>query len=126
MLQTHLHHRNQSCAHLLPPLHRPCRQPQLQPRLLQHHLQPHLQLRLRQLLTKEITTTCLLPPIPPNFMDVDTPPASSDNPMQSEDELPHRNQLQEDTEDSDGVPVSRMYHPLLDGIVNLLYLIFNY
>ena len=63
---------------------------------------------------------------PPNFMDVDTPPASSDNPMQSEDELPHRNQLQEDTEDSDGVPVSQMYHPLLNGIVNLLYLIFNY
>lgn len=48
-------------------------------------------------------------------MDVDSPPASSDDAMQSEDHFLGRNQLQEDTEDSDGVPVSRIYHPLLDG-----------
>lgn len=54
-------------------------------------------------------------------MDVDIPPASSDDAMQFEDGFLGRNELQEDTEDSDGVPVSRIYHPLLDGEFFLFY-----
>ena len=35
--------------------------------------------------------------------------------MWSEDDLFGRDQLQEDTKDSDGIPVSWVYHPILDG-----------
>ena len=54
-------------------------------------------------------------------MDVDSPPASSDDAMQFEDGFLGRYELLEDTEDSDGVPVSRIYHPLLDGEFFLFY-----
>jgi hypothetical protein len=33
-----------------------------------------------------------------------------------------RDQLQEDTKDDDGVPLSRIYHPLLDGKFNLTHI----
>ncbi|KAN0105619.1 hypothetical protein V8E52_010864, partial [Russula decolorans] len=48
-----------------------------------------------------------------NLMDIDHLPL--DNTEWSEDNFLGRDQLQEDKEDDDGVPVSRIYHPLLDG-----------
>ena len=63
----------------------------------------------------------------------DSPPAShinSPNPMDmgmwSEDDFFGHDQLQEDTEDSDGIPVSRVYHPILDGkliLIEYIYLL---
>jgi hypothetical protein len=49
-----------------------------------------------------------------NLMDTDHTNHPSDNTSSEEDFL-GRDQLQEDMEDDDGVPLSRSYHPLLDG-----------
>lgn len=50
-----------------------------------------------------------------NFMNTDTSPGLSDGASQFKEDLLHCDQLQKDTEDGDSVPVSRIYHPLLDG-----------
>jgi hypothetical protein len=50
---------------------------------------------------------------------VDSPPVSRVNTPYAEDDILGRDKLQEDMEDDDGVPVSRVYHPLLDGKFNL-------
>ena len=46
--------------------------------------------------------------------------------MWSEDDFFGCDQLQEDTEDSDGIPVSRVYHLILDGkliLIEYIYLL---
>jgi hypothetical protein len=50
-------------------------------------------------------------------MDIDHPFIDHplNNTTQREDDLLGRDQLQEDIEDDDGVPVSRIYHQELDG-----------
>lgn len=50
----------------------------------------------------------------PNPIDTDLQPVSNMG-MWSEDDFFGHNQLQEDTEDSDGIPVSWVYHLILDG-----------
>jgi hypothetical protein len=52
-----------------------------------------------------------------NLMDIDHPFIDHplNNTTQREDDLLGRDQLQEDIEDDDGVPVSRIYHQELDG-----------
>jgi hypothetical protein len=55
-----------------------------------------------------------------NLMDIDHLPL--DNIEWSEDDFLGRDQLQEDKEDDDGVPVSRIYHPLLDGKFKFSYI----
>ena len=56
-----------------------------------------------------------------NLMDIDRLPL--DNTVWSEDDFFGRDQLQEDKEDNDGIPVSRIYHPLLDGKFTLSYIL---
>jgi hypothetical protein len=56
-----------------------------------------------------------------NLMDIDYRPL--DNTTWSEDGFLGRDQLQEDKEDDDGVPVSRIYHPLLDGKFRLSHIL---
>lgn len=49
-----------------------------------------------------------------NSMDIDHHPLDNTTAW-SEDDYLGRDQLQEDMEDDDGVPVFRIYHPQLDG-----------
>ena len=46
--------------------------------------------------------------------------------MWSEDDFFSHDQLQENTEDSDGIPISRVYHLILDGkliLIEYIYLL---
>lgn len=53
-----------------------------------------------------------------NHMEIDTGSGTPilDATMWSPEHPIRRDQLQEDTSDSDGVPISRVYHPILDGM----------
>jgi hypothetical protein len=52
-----------------------------------------------------------------DLMDIDYLPLDN-----TEDTFLGRDQLQEDTKDDDGVPLSRIYHPLLDGKFKLTHI----
>ena len=56
-----------------------------------------------------------------NLIDIDYDP--SDNTTWSEGDFLGHDQLQEDKEDNDGVPISRIYYPLLDGTFKLSHIL---
>jgi len=54
-------------------------------------------------------------------MDIDYDP--SDNTTWSKGDFLGHDQLQEDKEDNDGVSISRIYHPLLNGTFKLSHIL---
>jgi hypothetical protein len=50
-----------------------------------------------------------------NLMDIEHHPFDNTTWSDNSDDFLGRDQLQEDTKDDDGVPLSRVYHPLLDN-----------